>query len=88
MKNLTDMEKYLGVRLATPEEAHNYHIVESIMNAMDDEAFNTALEIISAYVFSFRKERKIAYSRAYRLAKRLGVTVRMLDDWYNVDEYN
>ena len=73
-------------RPCTDTELRNFHLVESIVETLSDEDFERVVEVVSGYVFSFEPhERRVTYSRVYRLGKRYGVTVQTLVDWYCID---
>jgi hypothetical protein len=38
--------------------------------------------MLSDYFMSYGEYRKAAYPKVYRFAKKLGVTVKTLDNWY------
>ena len=48
----------------------------------DDEEFAEILTMLSDYFMSYGEYRKTAYPKVYRFAKKLGVTVKALDNWY------
>ena len=76
------------VRPATEAEVESYKAVEAIVQTMDRDTFESFVDTIADYVFYFsedRKERSRVYGRVYRMAKKLGVTVGMLYDWYTMD---
>lgn len=76
MKNCT------FTREATAEEIKDYELIEKLTADMDDEEFTEVLDMYGNYFFSHGEGRKAAYSKVYRFAKKLGVTVKALDNWY------
>ncbi len=73
-------------REATKEEVANYHHINALFDSVGDEMMvERWIETIGDYVFSYGKGRKYNYNRVYRIAKRLNVTVRSLEDWYCID---
>lgn len=82
-----ELKEYLGIRNATEEEVATYYKVESLIT---DEIFDDALEIASLIpcinYCEDKKEEKRNYNRAYRLAKKLGITVNDLVTWYCTEE--
>lgn len=76
------MKNYTFTREATVEEIRDYELVEELTKGMDDDEFTKVLTILSDYFMSGGEYRKTAYSKVYRFAKKLGVTVKTLDNWY------
>lgn len=73
-------------RTATPEEVANFKKVDAIIG-MDDFLFEKASELVADRVFNIDSTMtRIYYNRVYRFGKRLGVTVRELEDWYFTEE--
>ena len=76
------MKNYTFTREATAEEISDYELVEKLTAEMDDEEFSEVLGMLSDYFLSYGEARRAAYSKVYRFAKRLGITVKTLDNWY------
>lgn len=76
------MKNYTFTREATAEEISDYELVEKLTAEMDDEEFSEVLDMLSDYFLSYGEARRAAYSKVYRFAKRLGITVKTLDNWY------
>ncbi len=58
-----------------------WHKVNNILSSLDDDIFQDYIEIIGDYQFAYGAERKRAYNRVYRIAKKLGITVNDLVLW-------
>lgn len=71
-------------REATDEEMRIYNKVNEITEQMDDEEFEQFLETVSERVFDWEHDKKV-YNRAYRAAKKLGLTVVEVETWYCID---
>ena len=71
-------------REATTEEIKVYNKVNEIVNAMEDEEFDQFVEIISERVFDWENDKKV-YNRAYRTAKKYGLTLNEAITWYCMD---
>ena len=80
------MKEYLGIRPATAEEIEIYERVDAMMVAMPDDEFDTVLDIVNEFAFAYGAERRKAYNKIYRLAKKLALTVKELETWYWVEE--
>ena len=76
------MEEYFGVRYATEEEVATFKKIEALLT---DDDFEIAIDIIGDFACAYGQERRKAYNKAYRLAKKLGVTVEELEIWYFID---
>jgi DNA-binding transcriptional regulator YiaG len=76
------MKTYTFPREATPKEIRDYELVEELTKDMDDEEFAKVLTMLTDYFTSYGEYRKTAYPKDYRFAKKLGVTVKTLDNWY------
>lgn len=76
------MKNYTYTREATAEEIRDYELIEKLTADIDDEEFSAVVDILSKYFFNYGAERKAAYPKAYRFAKKLGVTVKALENWY------
>ena len=76
------MKNYTFTREATAKEIRDYELVEELLKDMDDEEFAEVLTMLSDYFMSYGEYRKTAYPKVYRFAKKLGVTVKTLDNWY------
>lgn len=76
------MKSYTYTREATTEEINDYELVEKLTADIDDGEFSEICEMLSDYFMSWGEARKAAYGKVYRFAKRLGVTVKTLDNWY------
>lgn len=73
------------IREATEKEIENYKTIEAKFEALEDDEYMTIVDTVSEYVFSYGKEKKTAYNKVYRLAKKYNTTVSNLYDWYCID---
>ena len=78
----TAMKEYFGIRPATVEEIAIFNKIEALLT---DDNFDTVLDIVNEFAFAYGQERRKAYNKAYRLGKKLGVTVKELETWYWVE---
>ena len=69
-------------RYATTEEIRNAEFVDA---KISDEELPEVCEMVGNYYCAWGAERKKEYSKVYRYAKKIGVTVPQLVDWYFVD---
>ena len=76
------MKNYTFTREATAEEIRDYELIEKLTANMDDEEFAEVLDMLGECFINYGEARKAAYSKVYRFAKKLGVTVKALDNWY------
>ena len=76
------MKNYTFTREATAAEIRDYELVEKLTKDMDDEEFSKVLTMLGDYFMDYGEARKAAYPKVYRFAKKLGVTVRTLNNWY------
>jgi DNA-binding transcriptional regulator YiaG len=76
------MKNYTFTREATAAEIRDYELVERLTKDMDDEEFSNVLTMLSDYFMDYGEARKMAYPKVYRFAKKLGVTVKTLNNWY------
>ena len=76
------MKNYTFTREATVEEIRDYELIQKLTANMDDEEFAEVLDMFDNYFFSHGEARKAAYSKVYHFAKKLGVTVKTIDNWY------
>ena len=76
------MKNYTYTREATAEEINDYELIEQLTADYDDEKFSDFCEAVSDYFFNYGEARKAAYGKVYRLAKKLGVTMKTLENWY------
>lgn len=76
------MKNYTYTREATAEEIRDYELVEELTKDMDDDEFAKVMTMLTDYFMSYSGYRKKAYPKVYRFAKKLGVTVKTLDNWY------
>lgn len=74
-----------GAHCASKEERAIYQKLNAQMNTLDDERVDKTMESIGAYIWADSTERKRAYSKVYRIAKRFGVRVNDLVTWYCMD---
>lgn len=72
-------------REATKEEIKVYNKVEEVIRSMNDEEFDKFIETISARVFDYKNQKSI-YNKAYRTAKKYGLTLAEVETWYCMDE--
>ena len=74
-------------RPATLDEIRIYNVVNEYANTLTDDQYFDLVDQVSEYVFAWRKdERRKAYQKLYRLARKIGVTVADLGTWYCIDE--
>lgn len=76
------MKTYTYTREATAKEINDYELVEKLTADIDDSEYGEVLDMLSKYFLSYGEARKAAYPKVYRFAKKLGVTVKTLDNWY------
>lgn len=76
------MKNYTYTREATAEEIRDYELIEKLTARFDDDEFSEIVDMLGEYFLSYGEARKAAYSKVYRFAKKLGVTVKVLDNWY------
>ena len=76
------MKNYTFTREATATEIRDYELVEKLTKDMDDEEFAKVMTMLTDYFMSGGEYRKTAYPKVYRFAKKLGVTVKTLNNWY------
>ncbi len=76
------MKNYTYTREATTEEIRDYELIEKLTADIDDSEFSEICEMLGEYFMSYGERRKAAYPKVYRFAKKLGVTVKTLDNWY------
>jgi len=76
------MKNYTYTREATAEEIRDYKLVEELTKDMDDDEFAKVMTMLTDYFMSYSEYRKKIYPKVYRFAKKLGVTVKTLDNWY------
>lgn len=69
------------VAVTDEEIIKQWHKVNNILSSLDDDTFQDYIEIIGDYQFAYSIERKRAYNRVYRIAKKLGLTVSDLILW-------
>lgn len=72
-------------REPTQQEMANYHKVDKLMMLWQDDYADNVIECIGNYVYALREESKACYQRVYRIAKKHGLTVPMLVDWYCIE---
>lgn len=75
---------YNVIREATNEEVKVYNKVEAIVANMTEEEFENFVEVISKRVFDYKYD-KAVYNKAYRLAKKYGITLNEAETWYCID---
>lgn len=71
--------------IATTSEVINYKAVEKAIENYTMDEFSEFLDKVSEFAFTMGKERKAAYNKLRSVAKKLGVTVLALEDWFFVD---
>lgn len=76
------MKNYTYTREATAEEIRDYELIEKLTADIDDGEFMKILDMLGDYFMEYGKARRAAYPKVYRFAKKLGVTVKTLDNWY------
>lgn len=74
-----------GRREATAEEVKIYEMLNEKIENLPDAQFEEALEKISDFVWSYGKERKDAYNKLRRLAKKMNCKVTNFETWYCID---
>ena len=72
-------------REATKEEMKKYNKVEAVVKAMTDDEFDKFVEVIGERVFDWTSN-KAVYNKAYRLAKKYGLTMEEVETWYCIDD--
>ena len=76
------MKNYTYTRPATDTEICAYELVEELTKDMDDAEFSKVVDMLGEYFLNYGEARRAAYPKVYRFAKKLGVSVKILDDWY------
>ena len=76
------MKNYTFTREATAEEIRDYELVETLTADLDDEEFSDICEMLGDYFMNYGEARRANYGKAYRFAKRLGVNMKTLGNWY------
>jgi len=76
------MKSYTFTREATAEEIRDYELVEELTKDINDCEFAEIVDMLGEYFLNYGEARKAAYNKVYRFAKKLGVTVKVLDNWY------
>ena len=76
------MKNYTFARKATAEEIKDYELVEKLTADIDDGEFMEILDTLSEYFMNYGEARKTAFPKVFRFAKKLGVTIKTLDNWY------
>ena len=76
------MKNYTFTREATADEIKDYELVEKLTADIDDSEFMEILDMLGEYFMNYGEARKAAYPKVYRFAKKLGVTIKILDNWY------
>lgn len=76
------MKNYTFTRKATAEEIKDYELVERLTADIDDGEFMEILDVLGEYFMNYGEARKAAFPKVFRFAKKLGVTVKVLDNWY------
>lgn len=76
------MKNYTFTREATAEEIRDYELIEKLTADIDDGEFAKIVDMLGDYFMSYGEARKTAYPKVYRFAKKLGVTVKTLNNWY------
>lgn len=76
------MKNYTFTRKATAEEIKDYELVERLTADIDDGEFMEILDMLGEYFMNYGEARKAAFPKVFRFAKKLGVTVKTLDNWY------
>lgn len=72
------MKNYTYTREAIAEEIHDYELVEKLTAQFDDEEFSEIVDMLGEYFLNDGEARKAAYSKVYRFANKLGITVKAL----------
>lgn len=81
-KEIKKMKNYTYTREATTEEIRDYELIEKLTARFDDDEFSEIVDMLGEYFLNYGEARKAAYPKVYRFAKKLGVTVKALDNWY------
>ena len=76
------MKNYTFTREATVEEIRDYELVEKLTADIDDGEFAKIIDMLGDYFMNYGEARKTAHPKVYRFAKKLGVTVKTLNNWY------
>jgi len=76
------MKNYTCAREATAEEIRDYELIEKLTADIDDGEFMKILDMLGDYFMEYGEARRAAYPKVYRFAKKLGVTVKVLNNWY------
>ena len=76
------MKNYTFAREATTEEINDYELFEALTAELDDEEFSEICDYVSDYCVAYGDARKANYGKVYRLAKRLGITTKVIENWY------
>lgn len=84
-ENRKEVKKMTIWTEATNEEVKVYNKVEAVVKEMTDEEFENFVEVISLRVFDYKSDKAI-YNKAYRLAKKFGLTLNEAETWYCIDE--
>ena len=70
------MKNYTFTREATAEEIRDYELVEERTKDMDDGEFAEIVDMLGEYFLSYGAERKAAYNKVYRFAKKHQTDIR------------
>ena len=76
------MKHYTFIHEATAEQIRDYELVEKLTASIDDSEFDKIIDMLGDYFMEYGEARRAAYPKVYRFAKKLGVTVKVLYNWY------
>ena len=82
---LKQWEKYLGVRYATEEEVNIYYKVQKILINVSDDIFDSIVNDTSTWLMTIGQPSYNARKRLARKGKKLGLTLKEIETWYNVE---
>ena len=83
---MTELEKYLGARYATDEELNDFNVINKIFDTKDIDFVDKMIELIGDHIFAYKPEDiHRSYNKLYYHAKKLGTTVKALENWYLID---
>lgn len=74
-----------GRREATAEEVKVFEMLNEKIENLPDEIFEKAIEEISNFVWSYGEERKSAYNKLRKWAKKMNCKVVDFETWYCID---
>lgn len=75
-----------GERKATAEEIKVFEKLNNELCGLSDDVYEKAIEEISDFVWSYGEERKAAYNKLRKWAKKMNCKVVDFETWYCIDE--